>query len=364
MIDYNNPDLLLSGDQIIDDGSVTWLSPSNLALVKYWGKHGNQLPQNPSVSLTLTNAFSETTIAYQRKGGISHGVNMSFVFEGKPNRAFGERIKKYLQGLLPIFPFLRQLDLAISSTNSFPHSSGIASSASSMSALALCLCSIEHSFFGTLADEATFLRKASFVARLGSGSASRSVYPYAAMWGAFKPAPESTDYYAIPMEQELHAVFKSFHNDILIVSSAKKAVSSSAGHQLMEGNLFAESRYEQAKKHLTQILPALKSGDVETMGEITELEALSLHALMMTSNYTLIHPNSLQIIEKVRQLRRSEKIPLYFSLDAGPNIHLLYPRSFEKMIYGFIESELLQFCEEKKWLKDRVGDGPLEKINK
>ena len=362
-MNYSNSSLKLDkSHQLQEKASIKWRSPSNIALVKYWGKHGDQLPNNPSISFTLESSFTETEIVYapRREAKIDKPIQLSFFFEGTKKDAFKHRIEKFLLKILPVFPFLEQLDLEIRSENSFPHSSGIASSASSMSALALCLCSLENRLFKTLENKESFFQKASYIARLGSGSASRSLYSIASMWGASDLKEKSSNLFAIPMAQEMHSVFHSFQNDILIVSSAKKAVSSSAGHQLMEGNIFAQSRYAQANRNLETLLHALRSGDIETVGKITENEALSLHALMMTSNYMLIQPGSVSIMQKIKSFRESTNIPLYFSLDAGPNIHLLYPQRVQKTVRAFIEQELLVFCENRFWLKDRVGKGPIE----
>lgn len=127
----------------------TWRSPSNIALVKYWGKHGIQLPRNSSISFTLSNAYSETSIEFTKKNTDNNKIEIDFLFEGKKNEAFQKRIEKFLNSIVSHFPFITSLNLQISSTNSFPHSTGIASSASAMSALALGLCSIENELTGT-----------------------------------------------------------------------------------------------------------------------------------------------------------------------------------------------------------------------
>ena len=106
----------------------------------------------------------------------------------------------------------------------------------------------------------------------------------------------------------------------------------------------------------------MKSGDVDAFGKIAESEALTLHALMMTSNpsFILLKPNTLSAIEKISAFRTETKLPLYYSLDAGPNLHLLYPDNVAKEVKSFINAELVQFCENKKWLEDNVGEGPLQ----
>lgn len=361
MLDYINPKLIIETG-LTEAGSISWRSPSNLAIIKYWGKYGRQLPQNPSISLTLNSAFTETTLEYRPKTGVHDGISLDFYFENKPNEAFKAKLVKFLESITDIFPFLRQLDLTIRSYNSFPHSAGIASSASSMSALALCLCSLEHQLFGTLENNQTYRQKASFVSRLGSGSACRSIYPKMAVWGEVGAIENSSNLYAISYADETHDIFKSCHDDILIASRGEKSVSSSAGHQLMEGNIYAENRYTQARQRLLSLIDILKSGDFEAFGIISENEALTLHALMMTSNpsYILMRPNSLAMIEKVRQFRNDTQTPLYFSLDAGPNLHLLYPDEVAGTVKTFIESELKPLCENGEIIEDKAGEGPLE----
>lgn len=358
-MDYSNSKLVLETADL-EPGVVSWKSPSNLAIVKYWGKHGDQLPKNPSISFTLENAFTETTLEYQAKKVPGQEIALSFFFHDEPQPAFAKKIVQFFERLTPIFPFLRQLEFTIRSENSFPHSAGIASSASSMSALALCLCSLEDNLFQTLQDDGAFDRKASFIARLGSGSACRSVFPYLSMWGQHAEVESSSDLYAIPMEDRIHPVFKSFHDDILIVSAEEKSVSSREGHSLMEHHPYAETRYSQARQNIHFLLEALRGGDVEVFGRIAESEALTLHALMMASNpgYILLHPNSVTLIEKVRHFREESKVPLFFSLDAGPNLHLLYPESVIHEVRPFIESELLPLCQDQVYLPDWVGEGP------
>ena len=124
-------------------------SPSNIAIVKYWGKHGNQLPNNPSISFTLTNCFTETIISpliqeFKNPEVQKLGFSFDFYFEGKENQSFKNKIEKFLIENKEYFSFLDGLHLKIESRNSFPHSSGIASSASSMSALIMCLLGIKY----------------------------------------------------------------------------------------------------------------------------------------------------------------------------------------------------------------------------
>ena len=360
---YENTRLIIDSSNIPETGAITWRSPSNIAIIKYWGKYGIQLPRNPSLSLTLAASCTDTMLEYTFKEGVSDGqIELDFLFHQEENEAFRSKMLDFLNSLLPIYPFLKQLKLSVHSGNSFPHSAGIASSASAMSALSLCLCSLEDLLFGTLQDPTAFDQKASYIARLGSGSACRSIFPYAAVWGETGQLKGSSNEFAIPMEAHIHEAFKDFHDDILIVSREEKAVSSRAGHALMEGNPYAEPRYAQARTRLNSLLDAMRTGDLETFGKIAEDEALTLHALMMASNpsYTLLHPDSLAIIEKVRQYRADTGNQVYFTLDAGPNVHLLYPAEIIHEVRAFIEEQLEEHCENAYVQQDWVGEGPEE----
>ena len=336
-------------------GRVRWRSPSNIALVKYWGKRGKQLPQNPSISFTLSECCTETFVQYEK----ADGFGFKFFFEGQENPAFGAKIEKFLMDNQAFFPFINQLHLKVESRNTFPHSSGIASSASSMSAFVMGLIEIENLLVGPSTGSGT-LTKASYFSRLASGSAARSVFPKMALWGKTEAYEGSSDEYAVSLANDIHPVFKTYRDSILIVSGETKAVSSRAGHGLMEGNPYATARYAQANENTKNLLSALKSGDLDNFINITESEALQLHALMMCSNpsFILMKPNTLRIIEEVRNFRNETHIPLCFTLDAGPNVHLLYPESEAEKVEHFIKDHLAAYCVDNKWIADHVGDGP------
>lgn len=346
---------------------ITHRCPSNIALIKYWGKKGVQLPENPSLSLTLSQSFTEMTIEYGLKddtinkkgdkiGENQQQITTEFLFEGQLNERFKAKIDAFLQNQLPQLSWLSKVYLKISSSNSFPHSTGIASSASSMGALALCLCSIEQQLEGNLLDKTAYLRQASFFARLASGSACRSVFPYMAAWGITPLLPNSSDEFAVPIT-DFHPIFKTYQNRILIVSATEKAVSSRAGHALMNTHPFAKVRYEQAHANMAKLLPALQSGDLEMFGQVTENEALTLHALMMNSepSVILMQPNTLVLLEKIKQFRHETKLPVYFTLDAGPNIHLLFPENIQTQVDIWVNEELKPYCENGKIIVDFVG---------
>lgn len=332
--------------------SVSAQSPSNIAIVKYWGKHGNQLPNNPSISFTLSRCHTDTQIKAKQNG--TDKYSMRFLFEGKESPRFQEKIGKYLVDNQQYFGFLKGLDLEIESSNSFPHSSGIASSAASMSALVLCLLKIEK----LVNQDVTpiDMRKASFLSRLASGSAARSVFPIMSLWGATPSVLDSSDDYAVPLADIVNPVFKTYHDSILIVSNKEKSVSSRVGHSLMNGHPLAEQRYKTARENTERLLKVLKNGDVDEFITIAEAEALQLHEMMATSTppYKLMEPNTLKIIELVKVFRQESKVPACFTLDAGPNVHLLYPDAFDKQVKQFIKENLLQYCHDNQCIDDIV----------
>lgn len=354
---YHNAALVLSNAQV-KEGKTQWSSPSNLAIIKYWGKYGVQFPRNPSISLTLNTSKSITEVEWKERDNSSKGIQLNFFFDKKENIPFSKRLHKFLTSIVPIFPFLEEIDLTISSENTFPHSSGIASSASAMSALAVCLCDIERTAFNTLQADEEFFKKASFIARLGSGSACRSLYPSWAQWGDWSGNETFSNLWATPVDG-LHDSFMDMHDTILIANKGEKSISSSAGHQLMEDNVYAAARYQQANDRLGILLGALKNGDWDTFGKITENEALTLHALMMSSesSYILLKPSTLLMIDRIRAYRQKTGLPVYFSLDAGPNIHMLYPHTIAKEIESFIQEELIELCQDKMILYDGIGKG-------
>ncbi len=338
---------------------VGWKSPSNIALIKYWGKRGDQLPCNPSLSFTLSSAYTETSVYYSpRKDSHRDAISMTFQFEGNPAPSFQQKIHRLFTRLEKDLPFLKEFHFDIRSRNSFPHSSGIASSASAFSALALCLSSIAEQMNCMKSD---FFREASILARLGSGSACRSLFGKAALWGETSAMPGSSDQHAIPVGELLHPVFTDYRDAILLIDDAEKKVSSTRGHKLMENHPFAEVRYQSARQNLSSMLEALKSGDQHRAGILCEAEAMQLHALMMCSNpsYLLLHPHSLLAIDCIKRFREESKLPVYFTIDAGPNLHVLYAGCDRSKIKSFIEEQLVPLCKNGKWIDDRVGDGPV-----
>jgi diphosphomevalonate decarboxylase len=327
-----------------------WQAPSNIALIKYWGKHGVQLPANPSISFTLDSCHTVTSIEALKK---DHGFSISY--EGTVKPAFAPKIKTYFDRIAVYCPWIKNYFFKIDTYNTFPHSSGIASSASSMAALSACIIDFESQLTGQSLD----YHKMSFLSRLGSGSACRSLKGAAVIWGKHEDTAGSSDLYGIDQTDLLHDVFKDFQDTILLVDKGEKVVSSTVGHDLMNDHAFAKARFQQAHTNLSLLKTALQKGDLEQFIKITESEALTLHAMMMTSHpyFILMKPNTLSIIEQVWSFRNETQIPVCFTLDAGANVHLLFPSKYKNEVDQLINNKLSSLCQNSHYICDRIGTG-------
>jgi diphosphomevalonate decarboxylase len=330
--------------------TTKWQAPSNIALVKYWGKHGVQLPANPSISFTL-DACRTITSVHARKG--SHGFSIRY--EGVEKPEFAPKIKAYFERISSYCPWINNYYFEIDTQNTFPHSSGIASSASSMAALSACVMDFESTLTGNALD----YHKMSFLARLGSGSACRSLQGEAVLWGEHNDTDGSSNLYGIDQSELLHPVFQHFQDTILLVDKGEKVVSSTVGHDLMNNHAYARARFEQAHENLTTLKKALKAGDLKTFIKITESEALTLHAMMMTSHpyFILMKPNTLSIIEEIWAFRKNTDVPVCFTLDAGANVHMLYPSEHKMSVDQLIHNKLAKYCQNSHYICDQIGTG-------
>lgn len=341
-----------------EKGRVQYTAPSNIALVKYWGKKPNQIPANASVSFTLDECRTVTTVSYSKLAKETTDFSFDLLFEGKPREDFKPKIETFLRRIENYLPFLRKYHFSIDTSNSFPHSSGIASSASGMAALALCLMDIEKQLAPAM-DMDYFYKKASFLARLGSGSACRSIKGTIVQWGEHSEIEGSTNLYGIPYPYPVADVFKSYQDTILLVHKGQKSVSSTVGHDLMHGHPFAKNRFHQAHNNLIRLHDIFAEGNLDDFVEVVESEALTLHAMMMTSipYFILMKPNTLSIIEKIWEFRKATGNHLCFTLDAGANVHLLYPDNEKNKVNQFIKDELIAYCENGQYICDRIGMG-------
>lgn len=359
----------------ISNQSISASCPSNIALIKYWGKYANQIPANPSISYTLNHCRTNTSIEFLANEKFS----VQTFLAGNEEAKFAEKIEKYFTSIEKYLPWILQGSYIIKTENTFPHSSGIASSASGFGAIAKCLMDLDQMF--SIKDESSIInqpssfmiKKASFLARLGSGSACRSLYNGLVVWGETPEVEGSSDLFAVKYpDSEIHEIFKNFNDWVLLIHEGEKSVSSTVGHGLMNSNPYAERRFAEARENFVPMKEILKSGDLEKFITLVEHEALTLHAMMMISEpaFILMKTGTMEVIQKIWKFRKETNLPLFFTLDAGANVHLLFPTEkfeirdsrFEEkesqisnikhQIIQFIESELLQHTQKGGVVKD------------
>jgi len=345
--------------ETITNGSFQWTAPSNIALVKYWGKKAHQIPANPSVSFTLNHCKTITKLAFTKKEN-DGAFSFDLLFEGQPKEDFKPKIQNFFERIALYCPYLKDYHFTIDTQNTFPHSSGIASSASGMAALAMNIMSLEKALQPKITED-YFYQKASFLARLGSGSACRSVKGSIVVWGNHAEIDGSSDLYGVAFPTEVHDNFKNYQDTILLVDKGEKQVSSTVGHDLMHNHPFAEQRFSQAHQNLSALKKVLATGNLDEFITIVESEALTLHAMMMTSlpYFILMKPNTLEIINRIWKFRNDTKIPVCFTLDAGANVHVLYPENVRESVLQFITTELVGYCQNANYICDAIGTGAI-----
>jgi diphosphomevalonate decarboxylase len=353
---FTEKDFIATTYNSITSANFEWSAPSNIALVKYWGKKENQIPANPSISFTLNHCKTITKLEVVKKSE-TQDISFELLFEGKPKEDFKPKIRKFLERIAPYCPYIKDYHFKIDTQNTFPHSSGIASSASGMAALAVNIMRLEKTIIPSISDE-YFYSKASFLARLGSGSACRSIKGEVVVWGNHDAILGSSDLFGIAFS-EIHENFNNYQDTILLVDKGEKQVSSTLGHNLMHNHPYAEQRFAQAHKNLTALKEVLTTGNIAEFIKIVESEALTLHAMMLTSMpyFILMKPNTLAIINALWNFRNKTQIPVCFTLDAGANVHVLYPAAVKEKVLQFIQDELVAYCQNGQYICDCIGTG-------
>lgn len=286
---------------------------SNIAFIKYWGvaDPAINLPLTSSISMTLADAHTTTTVewfapaatdAITRADSIE--INGAAVGEKAYARTVAhlDRIRAYAQ---------TDLRARIASANNFPLGAGIASSASGFAALtvaALQALDLEPD----PADLCALTRK-------GSGSACRSLFGGFVLWDRGTDDATSLARRLYPPE------YWDLYDIVAVVDAEEKAVSSAGGHRIAHTSPLNAARVDAANAMLSQVHAAITARDLNTLGPLIERDALAMHAVMMTGDPSLIYwqPGTLQVIQAVLRWREQDGIPVYFTIDAGPNVHLI-----------------------------------------
>jgi len=279
---------------------------------------------------------------------------------GDTQHSFLPKMQHLLLWMVQEIPELGKLTLRADTTNSFPHSTWIASSASGLSAYTFCVLGIAQRIMNTDLAYSELQRMASYVSRIGSGSACRSVYGGYTVWGKTSMIQGSTDEYAVPITEHIHPDLLSLHDAIMIVSTNPKQLSSSQGHLTMDKHPFLNDRISLANQNLTEMLLYLKCNDFERLASVAENEAFTLHSLIMSANpgIILMQPGTIEIIKHIREARKNG-LPVFFTLDAGANVHVMYPANSATKVEKFIKDILQPYCENGRVIFDRCGTGPV-----
>ena len=286
-------------------------APVNIALCKYWGKRDADLnlPLTSSLSVSLGDLGSKTSIQL-RDDDSGDRVFLDDV-EMDSNSSFARRISGFLDLFRPEFGGLLSFD--VRTENSVPTGAGLASSASGFAALVLAL--------DDLADWALDRKRLSMLARLGSGSASRSLFDGFVRWNAGEDEM-GVDSFAEPLPYR----WESLRVGILEVSKKPKAVSSREGmNRTSEHSILFKSWPDQVNRDLARIEQAIAEKDFKLLGETAENNALAMHATMMAAWPPLCYwePKTLKQVQRVWAARK-DGLPVYLTMDAGPNIKLLF----------------------------------------
>lgn len=277
---------------------VTAKAPVNIALIKYWGKENKEevIPFNSSLSITLDNLYTITTIKESDEG---------FAFILNNQKQSQEETNKVLDFLKHFASSNEISKIKVISTNYVPTAAGLASSASGYSALAVAA----NKFFNT---DFSFI-KLSEVTRKGSGSACRSLLGGFVAW---------------EKEGPVYEVFSSRRDFVLIsviINKSEKNISSRvAMERTVQTSPIFSLWVSLANQDFLKMQKALKNGDIQLIGELTERSARLMHSSMLASSPPILYlkEESLKVWELVESLR-TKGVYAYATMDAGPNVKIL-----------------------------------------
>lgn len=307
--------------------SEEYFAPSNIALCKYWGKRDQQLnlPVNGSLSVSLGHLGSHTRLVPIDHPADEIWLNGEQLLVSAP---FCQRISTFLD----LFRSPAQCHFRVTTRNSIPTAAGLASSASGFAALALA---VNDSFSLQLSDE-----QLSVLARLGSGSACRSIFRGFVEWQMGQRV-DGLDSHAIALQRN----WPGLCIGLIKVDASVKATDSRSGMQrTVETAHLYQSWPLQAAADLQHLKQAIAEQDFEHLGRTAEHNALSMHATMLASWPPLVYwqPDSLKMMHKIWKLRQ-DGLPIFFTMDAGPNLKLLFESAtLEEVMRQFPNMEVIQ----------------------
>jgi len=320
---------------------ITAIAPSNIAFIKYWGKKKGyeelRLPENGSISMTLDDTISTTTSVE-----FDNNLNQDEVeINGKKTDLEDKKAKKVSKHLDRIRKMAGiETRAKVVSTNTFPASTGISSSASSFAALSLA---------GSKAAGLDLSEKElSILARQGSGSASRSIPGGFVKWHDGNTSESSF----------AETIFEKEHWDLVdvvaVVSETAKKVSTTEGQALAGTSPFYETRLTKIQAKMDLLENKLRQKDFSTFGQIMEAEALELHAIMITTMPAILHGSG-ETVSLMRQVYewRDQGLEVYYTINTGANPHLIC----QAKDLQTLTNELDKLPYLKKYLVSKSSDG-------
>lgn len=311
----------------------TAFAPANIALCKYWGKRdsGLNLPVTSSLSISLGSRGTETTLS------VIDEKEDRIILNGEEIQAeteFAKRITEFLN----LFRRDNKIHFLVKTNNNIPTKAGIASSASGFAALTLALNKLFHFELDN--------KSLSILARLGSGSAARSLFRGFVKWHKGE-REDGMDSYA----QSLNDSWPNLRVGLLIVSMAEKPIGSrEAMHRTVETSPYYKHWPQKVADDMKVIEEAIYRKEFGLFGQAAESNALAMHASMLAAQPPVLYfqPKTIEYIQQIWQLRQ-EGLSLYFTQDAGPNLKLLFlKRDEEKVKENFENLELVNPFEESE----------------
>lgn len=283
-------------------------APTNVALCKYWGKRDEELnlPVTSSLSVSLPDKGAMTTVFIKENAPDVVVLNEQ---ELAPDSAFTKRIVEFLN----LFRLNASLHFKIDIKMNIPVAAGLASSACGFASLVSALNDL---FQWNLPQ-----RNLSILARLGSGSAARSLWPGFVEWHA-GVAPDGMDSYAEPLPFE----WPELHIGILTIKNTEKPISSrEAMLKTVNTSLLYGNWPKKVARDIIILRQAMQVKNFALLGGTSESNALTMHATMLSSWPPICYflPETIAAMHKVWDLRR-DGLELYFTEDAGPNLKLLF----------------------------------------
>lgn len=312
----------------------------NIALIKYWGKRDEALilPTNNSLSLTLDGLYTTTTVHFQED--LTEDL---FYLDGEKITGIAyDRVSTFLD-MIRNHANKENVYAKVESSNDVPTAAGFASSASGFAALA---AAGSRAIGLNLTDE-----ELSRLTRRGSGSACRSIYGGFAEWEKGTKA-DGSDSFAVPIAPQDHWDVRVA---AVILSAKMKKVSSREGmKRTVDTSVYFESWVNSIPADLKQIKAGIKDRDFKKVGEIAEANCLKMHASTLGAipPFTYWHASTMAVMQEV-QTMRDEGIPVYFTIDAGPNVKVLYLPEHEEVI----QERMQRISEVTDIILSKSGDG-------